>query len=121
MIEHIECFNLQLHVEFVVEMVVLPNGQIALYFPKATHEVSRRIPLGCAGRQSEGWICGARAAIEDPASGIFGTTQVERSTRNYIYSAVVRNTGYRVEEESSKQINGKGSAGNETCIHAPAF
>jgi hypothetical protein len=53
-------------------MVVLPNGRIPLYFPKAAHEVSRRILLGCAGRQSEGRICGVRAAIEGPASGIFG-------------------------------------------------
>ena len=91
MIEHIKCFNLQLHVPLIAEMVVLSNRQVALYFIEPAHQIPRRIPLFRKAGQTESWVRGVRTAIEDLPARVLRASQVERATRNEIDPAVDNN------------------------------
>src|SRR5580693_1679419 len=119
MIEDIKCFNLQLHVPLIAEMVVLSNRQVALYFTEAAHQISRRIPLFRKAGQTESWVRGVCTAIEDAPARVLRPRQVERATGNEVDPAVIGASSHRIEQKIAKQINRKATPRYELSIGAP--
>ena len=121
MIEDIKCFNLELHVPLIAEMVVLSNRQVALYFTKPAHQIPRRIALFRKAGQSESGVRGVCTAIEDAPARVLRAPQVERATRIEVDPAVIGAPGHRIEQKIAQQINRETTPRDKLSISAPAL